>query len=125
MAILGMMSEVMMLEIRFTLWLSNICFPTHIQGFKLVGIISGIKCLLMQFNILQHSKILYIQEDPQRFLNLSHRLCLSLACRRVADTGCLSRLSDPDFYPSRIQDRGSRISDPGSRIQQQQQERKN
>jgi hypothetical protein len=48
MAILGMMSEVMMLEIRFTLWLSNICFPAHIQGFKLVGFISGIKCLIMQ-----------------------------------------------------------------------------
>jgi hypothetical protein len=28
-----------------------------------------------------------------------------------ADPGCLSRIPDPDFYPSRI-----RISDPGSRI---------
>ena len=32
----------------------------------------------------------------------------------VADPGCLSRIPDPDFYPSRIQDLGSRISDPGS-----------
>ncbi len=30
----------------------------------------------------------------------------------VADPGCLSRIPDPDFYPSRI-------SDPGSRIQKQ------
>jgi hypothetical protein len=34
----------------------------------------------------------------------------------VADPGCLSRIPDPDFYPSRIPDPGSRISDPGSRI---------
>jgi hypothetical protein len=27
----------------------------------------------------------------------------------VADPGCLSRISDPDFYPSRIPDLGSRI----------------
>jgi hypothetical protein len=25
----------------------------------------------------------------------------------VADSGCLSRISDPDFYPSRITDLGS------------------
>ncbi len=34
----------------------------------------------------------------------------------VADPGCLSRIPDSDFYPSRIPDLGSRISDPGSRI---------
>jgi hypothetical protein len=34
----------------------------------------------------------------------------------VADTGCLSRIPDPDFYPSRI-------PDLGSQIQKQQQER--
>jgi hypothetical protein len=34
----------------------------------------------------------------------------------VADPGCLSRIPDSDFYPSRI-------SDPGSRIQKQQQKR--
>jgi hypothetical protein len=33
----------------------------------------------------------------------------------VADPGCLSRIPDPDFYPSRIPDLGSRISDPGSK----------
>jgi hypothetical protein len=36
--------------------------------------------------------------------------------RSVADPGCLSRIPDPDFYPSRISDPGSRISDLGSRI---------
>jgi hypothetical protein len=40
----------------------------------------------------------------------------SLLIIRVADPGCLSRIPDPDFYPSRISDPGSRISDPGSRI---------
>jgi hypothetical protein len=29
----------------------------------------------------------------------------------VADPGCLSRIPDPDFYPSRIPDLGSRIPD--------------
>jgi hypothetical protein len=30
----------------------------------------------------------------------------------VADPGCLSRIPDPDFYTSRIQDLGSRIQNP-------------
>ncbi len=30
----------------------------------------------------------------------------------VADPGCLSQIPDPDFYPSRIPDLGSRIPDP-------------
>jgi hypothetical protein len=30
----------------------------------------------------------------------------------VADPGCLSQIPDPDFYPSRIPDPGSRIPDP-------------
>jgi hypothetical protein len=30
----------------------------------------------------------------------------------VADPGCLSRIPDLDFYPSRIPDPGSRIPDP-------------
>jgi hypothetical protein len=30
----------------------------------------------------------------------------------VADPGCISRIPDPDFYPSRIPDLGSRIPDP-------------
>ncbi len=37
-------------------------------------------------------------------LNLFHHLCI------VADLGCLSRISDPDFYPSRILDPGSQNS---------------
>ncbi len=36
----------------------------------------------------------------------------SILVSSVADPGCLSRLPDPDFYPSRIPDRGSRIPDP-------------
>ncbi len=39
-------------------------------------------------------------------------LCVSSS---VADPGCLSRIPDPDFYPSRISDPGSRILDPGSK----------
>ncbi len=39
------------------------------------------------FNILQHSKILHIQEGPQRFLNLSHRLCLT--SRQCCGSGML------------------------------------
>jgi hypothetical protein len=30
----------------------------------------------------------------------------------VPDPGCLSRIPDPDFYPSRIPDLGSRIQKP-------------
>jgi hypothetical protein len=30
----------------------------------------------------------------------------------VTDPGCLSRIPDPDFYPSRITDSGFRIPDP-------------
>jgi hypothetical protein len=30
----------------------------------------------------------------------------------VVDPGCLSRILDPDFYPFRIPDLGSRIPDP-------------
>jgi hypothetical protein len=41
----------------------------------------------------------------------------------VADPGCLSRIPDPDFYPSRITDPGSRITDLGSRIPKQQEKR--
>jgi hypothetical protein len=33
----------------------------------------------------------------------------------VADPGCLSRIPNPDIYPSRIPDLGSRIPDPGSK----------
>jgi hypothetical protein len=33
----------------------------------------------------------------------------STATSSVADPGCLSRIPDPDFYPSRIPDLGSRI----------------
>jgi hypothetical protein len=35
-----------------------------------------------------------------------------MSCCSVADLGCLSRIPDPGFYPSRIQDPGSRILDP-------------
>jgi hypothetical protein len=39
-----------------------------------------------------------------------YKKCCGLICS-VADPGCLSRIPDPDFYPSWI-----RISDPGSQI---------
>ena len=42
---------------------------------------------------------------------------ITMVTGSVADPGCLSRIPDPDFSPSRIPDPGSRISDPGSRIQ--------
>ncbi len=42
---------------------------------------------------------------------------------RIRDVYPGSRIPDPDFYPSRIPDPGSRISDPRSRIQKQQQKR--
>jgi hypothetical protein len=35
---------------------------------------------------------------------------------RKYDPECLSRILDPDFYPSRIPDLGSQIPDPGSLI---------
>jgi hypothetical protein len=38
--------------------------------------------------------------------------------RSVADPGCLSRIPDPDFYPSRILDPGSRIPDPKTAIKE-------
>ena len=37
---------------------------------------------------------------------------ISKGVASVADPGCLSRIPDPDFYPSRIPDPGSRIPDP-------------
>jgi hypothetical protein len=40
------------------------------------------------------------------------------ATASVADPGCLSRIPDPDFYPSRIPDLGSRIPDPKTAIKE-------
>ncbi len=37
---------------------------------------------------------------------------VALSVAAVADPGCLSRIPDPEFYPSRIPDPGSRIQDP-------------
>ncbi len=58
-------------------------------------------------------------ELNQIFLNV--RECwiinrISIVEISVADPGCLSRIPDPDFYPSRIPDPGSQIPDLGSRI---------
>ncbi len=47
---------------------------------------------------------------PEAGLLYSHPLLPLLLCL------CLSRIPDPDFYPSWIPDPGSWISDPGSRI---------
>jgi hypothetical protein len=48
-------------------------------------------------------------------LNLLFKYFFSNLLYSVADPGCLSRIPDPDFYPSRIPDLGSRIPDPGSK----------
>jgi hypothetical protein len=45
-----------------------------------------------------------------------HSLGGCLGLTSVADPGCLSRILDPDFYPSRIPDLRYRIPDPGSQI---------
>jgi hypothetical protein len=42
----------------------------------------------------------------------SHIFKVEYVPTSVADPGCLSRIPDPDFYPSRIPDLGSRIPDP-------------
>jgi hypothetical protein len=44
--------------------------------------------------------------QPPDQLSISNMLCDASS---VADPGCLSRIQDPDFYPSRIPDLGSRI----------------
>jgi hypothetical protein len=40
------------------------------------------------------------------------RIRIRISVNSVADPGCLSRIPDPDFYPSRIPDPESRIPDP-------------
>jgi hypothetical protein len=46
-------------------------------------------------------------------INVTSRILIRSS---VADPGCLSRIPDPDFYPSRIPDLGSQIPDLGSQI---------
>jgi hypothetical protein len=46
-----------------------------------------------------------------------------LTKKQCCGSGILSRIQDPEFYPFRISDPGSRISDPGFRIQKQQKKR--
>ena len=50
----------------------------------------------------------------RKFSMLSLPFCVTIKVPvpSVADPGCLSRIPDPDFYPSRIPDPGSRIPDP-------------
>jgi hypothetical protein len=50
-------------------------------------------------------------ENALKVLQQSHYVNLKFSSS-VADPGCLSRIPDPDFYPSRIPDPGSRIPDP-------------
>ena len=47
----------------------------------------------------------------RKFSMLSLPFCVTIKVPvpSVADPGCLSRIPDPDFYPSRIPDLGSRI----------------
>jgi hypothetical protein len=53
---------------------------------------------------------------PSSCYDLLRKHCKHPVFGSVADPGCLSWIPDPDFYPSRI-------SDPGSRIQKQLQKR--
>jgi hypothetical protein len=47
-----------------------------------------------------------------KLIQKNERYCFQTVRGIVADPGCLSRIPDPDFYPSRIPDPGSRIPDP-------------
>jgi hypothetical protein len=54
-------------------------------------------------------------QDQVEVSRAARRICRSVPTvpdSSVADPGCLSRIPDPDFYPSRIPDPGSRIPDP-------------
>jgi hypothetical protein len=53
--------------------------------------------LFRDCNVETHVYITFITVDP----DLSRPLLLNTS---VADPGCLSRIPDPDFYPSRIPD---------------------
>ena len=57
----------------------------------------------------------YLLEIFNYTFRVKIQLVVTKVCS-VADPGCLSRIPDPDFYPSRI-------PDLGSRIQKQQQKR--
>jgi hypothetical protein len=58
----------------------------------------------------------FFYEDPEQLFELRNATHSFIISSSVADPGCLSRIPDPDFYPSRI-------PDLGSRIQKQQQKR--
>ncbi len=49
------------------------------------------------------------QTDLTEKIRLTRWVISSISKTSVADPGCLSRIPDSDFYPSRIQDLGSRI----------------
>ncbi len=53
----------------------------------------------------------YLLEIFNYTFRVKIQLVVTKVCS-VADPGCLSRIPDPDFYPSRIPDLGSRIPDP-------------
>jgi len=55
-----------------------------------------------------------LDPDPDRFGSRTVKMASDKEKTSVADPGCLSRIPDPVFSPSRIPDPGSRIPDPGS-----------
>jgi hypothetical protein len=68
--------------------------------------------LALQYRLTIFSRQVPCKRDYRGWLNKGRK---SLDKSSVADPGYLSRIPDPDFYPSRIPDPGSRIPDPGSK----------
>jgi len=72
------------------------------------GILKGELARFFANSVLSHSC-----ENPYRFCS-AILLGMQLLTGSVADPECLSRISDRDFYPSRIPDPRSQIPDPRS-----------
>jgi hypothetical protein len=56
-----------------------------------------------------HPYCLFDSEETLNIIHHAYELSLAIASSSDADPGCLSRILDPDFDPSRF-----RVSDPGS-----------
>jgi hypothetical protein len=62
--------------------------------------------------ILTNSKLIQVELSAYRSSEAGILVMLNFLDCCGADLGCLSRIPDLDFYPSRIPDLGSRIPDP-------------
>jgi hypothetical protein len=96
---------------------------------KYIGICKNFKCSrnfetlkMVEEEINYNSKALKYEDEIQTQYSGPESKEPTVADQRsnyasssVADPGCLSWIPDPDFYPSRIPDLGSRISGPGSK----------